>query len=263
LSRKKINNSEKKLFVEVEVAVWRKIWQDSIKVGKETLLKNDQKGKLFDKLKQTYPDDAMVIFEEAIAFDCMKIYPKAIQLYQDACDNLPVEHWKNNAKFLLKRAEIKNTKQIIPKATLEEIHNISEEEIINYKLPAYFYLHSYYHLPHNIRYLAISSMSRIDTESAMAIAIFRTCLEVSLKMIFEDEYHFDREDKLSYIIKRLSDDNKIDDMKKLFLKINDKGNDAIHDAREFTTDEIAKVIIRFDLAMEYLDKKFKESKKAE
>ena len=107
-------------------------------------------------------------------------------------------------------------------------------------------------------YLAISSMSRIDTESAMAIAIFRTCLEVSLKIIFEDEYHFDREDKLSYIIKRLSDDNKIDDMKKLFLKINDKGNDAIHDAKEFTPDEIAKVIVRFDLVMEYLNNKFKE-----
>ena len=48
------------------MAVWRKIWQDSIKVGKETLLKNDQKGKLFEGLKQKYPNDAMVIFEEAI-----------------------------------------------------------------------------------------------------------------------------------------------------------------------------------------------------
>lgn len=243
------------------MAVWRKIWQDSIKVGKETLLKNDQKGKLFNELKQKYPEDAMVIFEEAIAFDCMKNYKKAIELYSNACENLPVEHWKNNAKFLKNRAEIKITNQTIPKATAEEIHNISEEEIIKYKMPAYFYLHSYYYLPHNIRYLAISSMSRIDTESAMAIAIFRTCLEVSLKMIFEDEYHFDREDKLSYIIKKLSDDNKIDDMKKIFLKINDKGNEAIHDAKEFTPEEIARVIVRFDLTMEYLNNKFKIIKK--
>ena len=246
------------MVLEVEMAVWRKIWQDSIKVGKETLLKNDQKGKLFEELKQKYPNDAMVIFEEAITFDCMKNYKRAIELYKKAYDELPVEHWQNNAKFLQNRAEIKSTNQNIPKKTVEEIHNISEEDIINYKLPAYFYLHTYYYLPHNIRYLAISSMSRIDTESAMAIAIFRTCLEVSLKIIFEDEYHFDREDKLSYIIKRLSDDNKIDDMKKLFLKINDKGNDAIHDAKEFTPDEIAKVIVRFDLVMEYLNNKFKE-----
>lgn len=243
------------------MAVWRKIWQDSIKTGKETLLKNDQKGKIFEELKQKYPDDAMVIFEEAIAFDCMKNYSKAIQLYHEACEKLPVEHWKNNANFLLQRAEIKSTNQKIPKPIPEEIHNISEEDISNYKLPAYFYLHSYYYLPHNIRYLAISSMSRIDTESAMAIAIFRTCLEVSLKMIFEEKYHFDREDKLSFIIKKLSDDNEIDDMKKLFLKINDKGNDAIHDAKEFSPDEIAKIIVRFDLAMEYLNKKFKEINK--
>lgn len=71
------------------MAEWRKIWQDSIEVGKEALLKNDQKGKLFDELKQKYPDDAMVIFEEAIAFDCMKIYPKAISLYQEAYEKLP------------------------------------------------------------------------------------------------------------------------------------------------------------------------------
>lgn len=243
------------------MAVWRKIWQDSIKVGKDTLLKNDQKGKLFDELKQKYPDDAMVIFEEAIAFDCMKNYKKAIELYHEACERLPVEHWKNNAKFLLQNAEIKSTKQNIQKPIVEDIYNISDEEVISYKLSAYFYLHSYSYLPHNIRYLAISSMSRIDTESAMAIAIFRTCLEVSLKIVFEDEYHFDREDKLSFIIKKLSDDSKIDDMKTLFLKINDKGNEAIHDAKEFTPDEIAKVIIRFDSAMEYLNKKFKELEK--
>ena len=244
------------------MAVWRKIWQDSIEVGKEALLKNDQKGKLFDELKQKYPDDAMVIFEEAIAFDCMKIYPKAITLYQEAYEKLPVEHWKNNANFLLIRAKIKSTNQKIPKAKIDEIHNITEDEIINYKMTAFFYLHSYYHLPHNIRYLAISSMSRIDTESAMAIAIFRTCLEVSLRMLFEKDYHFDREDKLSFIIKKLSDDNKIDDKKNLFFDINNNGNDAIHDAKDFSTDEIAEVIIKFDIAMEYLNKKFKELEKA-
>lgn len=243
------------------MAVWRKIWQDSIEVGKEALLKNDQKGKLFEELKQKYPDDAMVIFEEAIAFDCMKIYPKAITLYQEACKNLPVAHWKDNANFLLKRAEIKSTNQKIPKTTLEEIHNITEDEIINYKMPAYFYLHSYYYLPHNIRYLAISSMSRIDTESAMAIAIFRTCLEVSLKMLFENKYHFDRDDKLSYIIKKLSEENEIDDMKNLFFEINEKGNDAIHDAKDFSPDQIAKIIVRFDIAMDYLNNKFKELEK--
>ena len=241
------------------MAVWRKIWQDSIAAGKETLLRNDQKGKIFEELKQQYPDDAMVVFEEAIAFDCMKIYKKAIELYQDAYKNLPVEHWKNNANFLLQKAIIKNTNQKIPKPTIAEAKYVETEDDLNsFKLSAYFYLHSYYYLPHNIRYLAISSMSRIDTESAMAIAIFRTCLEVSLKEIFYSEYHFDRDDKISHVIKLLSEDDKIDDYKSLFLEINDHGNDAVHDAKEFSPGAIARIIVLFDTEMEYLNNKYKE-----
>ena len=33
------------------MAVWREIWQESIATGKETLIKNDQKGKLFEELQ--------------------------------------------------------------------------------------------------------------------------------------------------------------------------------------------------------------------
>lgn len=244
------------------MAVWRKIWQECITKGKETLLRNDQKGKLFEELKQKYPKDAMVIFEEAIAFDCMKNYKKAIELYQTAYNELPVEHWKNNANYLLQKAIIKNTNQRIPKLTLDDVQKLKTDELNenDFKMFGYYYLHSYYYLPDNIRILAISSMSRIDTESAMAIAIFRTCLELSLKMLFEKEYNFDREDKLAYIIKTLANDNKIGDMKGIFLRLNDKGNEAIHDAKEFSSEEIAKVIVRFDIAMEYLNGKFKEFK---
>ena len=60
------------------MAVWREIWQESIATGKETLIKNDQKGKLFEELKQKYPKDAMIIFEEAIAYDCQKNYKKLL-----------------------------------------------------------------------------------------------------------------------------------------------------------------------------------------
>lgn len=239
------------------MAVWRKIWQDSIATGKEMLLKNDQKGKIFEKLKQEYPGDAMIIFEEAIAFDCMKCYKQAIELYQKAINDLPVEHWKENARELCKKAERKSEKIQIPKLTIYDANNVkTEEAAINFKLDAYYYLHSYYYLPHNVRYLAISSMSRIDTESNMAIAIFRTCIEVSLKKAFEKEYNFSKEDKLSYIIRKLNAENKIEDMSSCFFKVNNMAIEAIHDAKTFTPKEIAQAIVYFDISMEFLNKLF-------
>lgn len=246
------------------MAVWRQIWQECISVGKETLLRNDQKGKLFEVLKQKYPDDAMVIFEEAIAFDCMKNYKKAIELYQAAYNQLPVEHWKNNANYLLQKAIIKNTNQKIPKLTQGDVSKLKTSELSenDFKMFGYFYLHSYYHLPDNVRQLAISSMSRIDTESAMAIAIFRTCIEVTLKQVFASEYNFTDDDNLAYVLETLEKDNQIDEILSTVKKLKEAGNKAIHQAKIFEPKEIAKNIVYFDTAMEYLDLKLKELAKS-
>lgn len=244
------------------MSVWRQIWQDCISVGKETLLKNDQKGKLFEELKQKYPGDAMVFFEEAIALDCLKNYKKAIELYQTAYNELPVKHWKENANYLLQKAIIKNTNQTIPKLTVEDVKKINTNELNenDFKMFGYFYLHSYCHLPDNVRQLAISSMSRIDTESAMAIAIFRTCIEISLKKVFKEEYNFTDDDSLGYVIETLEKDNQINEILSPIKKIRKAGNDAIHQAKVFAPNEIAKIIVYFDIVMEHFDKKFKEKK---
>ena len=244
------------------MAVWREIWQDCIAVGKEALLKNDQKGKLFEELKQKYPGDAMVFFEEAIALDCLKNYKKAIELYQTAYNELPVKHWKENANYLLQKAIIKNTNQTIPKLTIEDVRKLKTNELNenDFKMFGYFYLHSYCHLPDNVRQLAISSMSRIDTESAMAIAIFRTCIEISLKKVFKDEYNFSDDDSLGYVIETLEKDNRINEILSPIKKIRKAGNDAIHQAKVFAPNEIAKIIVYFDIVMEHFDKKFKEKK---
>ena len=246
------------------MAVWREIWQESIATGKETLIKNDQKGKLFEELKQKYPGDAMIIFEEAIAYDCQKNYKKAVELYDKACNELPVQHWKDNANYLRKKAEIKSANISLPKLTLDDVNKIDSGELSenDFKLFGYYYLHSYYYLPDNIRNLAISSISRIDTESAMAIAIFRTCIEVSLKEIFEPEYHFNDDDPLCSVINTLENDGKIEAMAQTFRKIKDKGNEAVHQAKVFQPKEIARIIVRFDTAMAYLNSKFKEAYKA-
>ena len=244
------------------MSVWRQIWQDCISVGKETLLKNDQKGKLFEELKQKYPGDAMVFFEEAIALDCLKNYKKAIELYQTAYNELPVKHWKENANYLLQKAKIKNTNIKIPKLTVEDVKKLETNELNenDFKMFGYFYLHSYCHLPDNVRQLAISSMSRIDTESAMAIAIFRTCIEISLKKVFKEEYNFTDDDSLGYVIETLEKDNQINEILSPIKKIRKAGNDAIHQAKVFAPNEIAKIIVYFDIVMEHFDKKFKEKK---
>lgn len=239
------------------MAVWRKIWQDSIATGKKMLQKNDQKGKVFEELKQQYPDDAMVIFEEAIAFDCMKCYKQAIELYQKAVNELPVEHWKNNANYLLQKAMFKKANPNLPKLTIKDAAKLETGEYSenDFKMFGYFYLHSYYHLPDNVRQLAISSMSRIDTESAMAIAIFRTCIEVTLKKVFESDYHFTDDDSFAYVLDILEKDQKINEVLSTIKKLKEAGNKAVHQAKVFEPKEIAKIIVYFDTVMDYLDKK--------
>lgn len=246
------------------MAVWREIWQESITIGKETLLRNDQKGKLFEELRNKYPNDAMVIFEEAVAFDCMKNYKRAIELYQTALNELPVAHWKENANYLLSKAKNKSTGQKIPKLTLADVEKLKSTELHenDFKMFGYFYLHSYYYLSDNVRQLAISSMSRIDTESAMAIAIFRTCVEVTLKEIFKSKYNFTDDDNLAYVLKKLEQDNQIEEILSVVKKLKDYGNKAIHQAKKFESQEIAKIIVYFDSTMEYLNLKLKELAKS-
>ena len=246
------------------MAVWREIWQESITIGKETLLRNDQKGKLFEELRNKYPNDAMVIFEEAVAFDCMKNYKSAIELYQTALNELPVAHWKENANYLLNKAKIKSNGQKIPKLTLADVEKLKSTELHenDFKMFGYFYLHSHYYLSDNVRQLAISSMSMIDTESALSIAIFRTCVEVTLKETFKLEYTFTDDDNLAYVLKKLEQDNQIEEILSVVKKLKEYGNKAIHQAKNFEPKEIAEIIVFFDIVMEYLNLKLKELAKS-
>ena len=114
----------------------------------------------------------------------------------------------------------------------------------------------------NVRQLAISSMSRIDTESAMAIAIFRTCVEVTLKEIFKSKYNFTDDDNLAYVLKTLEQDNQIEEILSIVKELKDYGNKAIHQAKKFESQEIAKIIVYFDRTMEYLNLKLKELAKS-
>lgn len=243
------------------MSIWREIWKEAINTGKDTLLKNDQKGKMFIELKEKYPEDAMIILEEAMTFDCMKNYKKAIELYEQAYMQLPVQHWKDTANYYLQKAKIKATGQIIPKLNNDDIIKLKSGELteVDFKLFGYFNLHSYYHMPHNIRYLAISSLSRIDSEPAIALIIFRTCMEISLKSIFK-EYNFSENDNLAEIISILKKDNKIYNMASYFRIIKDIGNEAAHQSKNFTSEEIAQAIVYFDIVMEYLNLQFKETK---
>ena len=96
----------------------------------------------------------------------------------------------------------------------------------------------------------------------MAIAMFRTCIEVSLKDLFLEEYHFTYDDSFAYVFDTLNADGKLDNMTEVIEIVKKKGNKAIHQAEVFTPKDISKTIVYFDSIMEYLNSKFEKKCKA-
>ena len=179
---------------------WRDICKTSIETCQNTIKDKVKDGDLFKKLRnkkevdeyfqenQPYKDDKMVDFEEGIACECLEQYDKAIDIYTKVSDEnngLPVKHWRKRAKFFLERTTQKKQGRVFSDNLVE---NLNLTDLFNVQWNTYYYLHSFVHLPNHIRYLAISSISRIDSEPQMAIVIFRTCMEEILAILYPDAY---------------------------------------------------------------------------
>lgn len=222
---------------------WRRIWNKSIETSQEAVLKNDQKGKVFERLRewtdidgtQPYKNDKMVDFEEGISYECLKQYEKAIKLYEIVSSEeygLPVEHWRKRANIFLQRALRK-------KAGCPRPDDIGEDCKPDTQWNAFYYLHSFVYIPHHIRYLAISSMSRVDSEPEMSIVIFRTCLEEIIRILHPNEYEIHDKKKQSFgpLVQDLyntkfllteNDFSKLQEEKTWCDKIIERGNAAAH-----------------------------------
>ena len=166
---------------------WRDAWKKLIDASREMILngKKDDTSP-FDKLT-SLQDDKMLLFEKAIAFECLGNSEKAKELYKQASDEktgLPVAHWRKRAKYFYDRLE-KNGNFCIDNLEINSLDINQKVESIQWDL--YYNIHFYCYIDDYIRYLAISSVSRVYSEPAMAIVIFRTCLEISLWTYFEKD----------------------------------------------------------------------------
>ena len=161
---------------------WRDIWQEIIKATGEDLRNKDKELNTLQEIEKKYPNDKMILFEKAIAYEIIGDKDNAKKYYTEASDEntgLPVKHWRKRAKYFLDRIEKRGCSETTDLNPLESC----EQNQWN----VYFNIHSYYYLDSYIRYLAISSVSRLYSEPSMAIVIFRTCLEIGLWTYFEND----------------------------------------------------------------------------
>lgn len=158
---------------------WHDAWKKLIEASREMILMgNPANTKPFDELI-SLQEDKMLLFEKAISFECLGNKEEAKKLYEVASNEengLPVEHWRKRAKYFLER---------LSRGGFMETDLSPTQPIFNIQWDLYFNIHYYSNLDNYIRYLAVSSVSRICSEPAMAIVIFRTCLEIGLWTYFK------------------------------------------------------------------------------
>lgn len=203
--------------------VWRDIWQEIIEASGKDLQTQKRDLPELHKIEEKYSDDKMILFEKAIAYEVLGDRGNALIYYTKAADEkngLPVNHWRKRAKYFL---EYLDNNGCHPFGDLNE-----NQQFENVQLDTYFNIHSYCHINTYIRYLAISSVSRLHSEPAMAIVIFRTCLEIGLWTYFEEDV-----EKINEDFKKTQKDGYDINLDKLLTQMNDKGLFTIKD--EFKT----------------------------
>lgn len=249
---------------------WREIWKKSIEIGQKALVDMDEFGILFESLRNTkdknglysYKNDKMVDFEEGIVYEYLGYFDRAIKIYEKLSskeNGLPVEHWRKVANLFLGRTRQKKLGKRYSEnfgENFKELDYSLKLSLYEIQWTAFYELHTFAFLPDHIRYLAISSMSRIDSEPAMAIVIFRTCLEGVLKILYPVEYKKmeDKEKTLGYLINNLFNNDKLftkksEDAKKeddLCYIIKERGNDAAHGIEvDYSNQFLCETIIMF------------------
>lgn len=258
-----------------EIIEWRDAWKILIDASKSMILNGDKNDtKPFDSLT-TLQNDKMLLFEKAIAFECLGNTEKAKELYKLASDEktgLPVAHWRKRAKFFYDRLERRNGLTTIDIDTTQSCFNVQWD--------VYYNMHYYSYIDDYIRYLAISSVSRVYSEPAMAIVIFRTCLEIGLWTYFERTVEvLNRQYKLENKKNKNLDiglDRLLKEMKEiydnennhLFLnkeykyhnEVRKAGNDAAHPGKikeaipfVYKDTELINILYSFDRSMYYLN----------
>ena len=131
---------------------------------------------------------------------------------------------------------------------------------------AFYELHALSYTPAHIKYLAISSMSRIDSEPEMAIVIFRTCLEDIIRVLYPAEYEENENNRktLGPLLIHLFNNGILfsrgrnNEFKKDVCKIiKDRGDDAAHgNDIDYSPKYICETILYFIEILEKAENEF-------
>lgn len=256
---------------------WRDIWQEIIETSRLTLIEETQNYKHFDEIEDKYPKDKMILFEKAITAECLGDLPTATEFYKKASDEengLPVKHWRDRAEYFFERINTKKQCHVLGELD-------KQQSLRNVQLDIYYNAHSYCHLDDYIRYLAISSISRFCSEPAMAIVIFRTCLEIGIWTYFEEdandinEYYQQKNNKdsdwevdLKDLLKGLKNKGLPRKEYDLFFQLKEYGNKAAHPGKikkeppyKYDDSELIDILECFNKTLfilnKYAEKKFR------
>lgn len=251
---------------EEKVPVWRDIWQEIIEASKKDLQAKDKSLPEFHEIEEKYPDDKMILFEKAIAYEALNDGENARKNYVNAAsenNGLPVKHWRERAKYFLDRFDKNGGRCTL---ITDSCQLNTNAELFQVQWDTYYNAHYYANLNNYIRYLAISSLSRINSEPAMAIVVFRTCLEIGLWEYFEKDANEinkfyklkNKKDNYDIPLNDLLDElNKRGKFKKgefnAFHEIRKYGNGAAHEYKKYSDSELIKVLDNFNKTLFFLN----------
>lgn len=150
---------------------WRDIWKEALVSGKNMIINRDINANCFESLVKKHENDGMVFFEMAEAFEFLKKYEKAIENYEKAKRYFPVPHWQAVAEFSLER--VKSYSPDYVRKSYDDFYKLQWDN--------FHEVHGFVNILDECRYLAVTALTRIDSETTIALVNFRTILEKEIK----------------------------------------------------------------------------------
>lgn len=201
------------------MSVWRDIWQKALIAQRRMLQKGDFSE--FDKVISEYSEDGMVNYVLAETYEITNDFDKAVEQFKLAQERLPVPHWKEVAQIGIDRCITKK----------EKGRYSPDKDFKSIKWSYFHRFHGLVYLPEkDVRYPAISAISKLDSEPKECFVTFRKCMEISIKRLVLQDVSLSETDDLVVLQKAYCD--AYPEAKQLnhdFNAIRIMGNDAIHD----------------------------------
>lgn len=143
---------------------YRPIWGEAIKANQAMLHDRDAGNRQFRRLFELHPDDGMIFYERAEAFEHLGLLDEAEADYKHAERFLTSPHWKDVARLAVVRVDRRRTKAGVPSCG-----------VLQWDL--FHRAHGVREIPHEIRKRALSAISRAASEPESAAGELRWCIE--------------------------------------------------------------------------------------